>query len=440
MRTIRNISALALLATSLCCLPVSSFGNPSFTQAESAFLDGDHATVVTFANQALASDPSLQDARFLRGMSRYALGNLGLALHDLNTYLASGAPNYRSQAEKMAKTIQPKVGPSTPSTPSNPSNVSDAPLYGAPTPVDRSLGVDTTGVLETIELNPGQPPVETAASLPLRYTVSLGYHYDDRVVLRPVGDEAPEDPISDSAFHLRLNADMSPSEEGYVVRYDADWLRYDKASRESRLAQKVELGWHSPLGTKHHDFEIVGIADLTLLDMEGYRTRFGATATWFQMPGPRRDWAKVRIGRDRYDDFSDYNGIYWGGDIGQDYIVGDTILSWSAGYQDQGAELPEVEFTDTHASVSALWNITDTFAAGAGGAWIDNPYGGGRFDPVFEGTRDDTFLTGQVFFKYKLTDNFSLEPSVTFIQRDSTVSDLEYDRVIAELNAVLMRW
>ena len=431
MKTILFKSAALLLLAGL-CLPLSVSANPAFTQAEAAFLDGDHAQVVTFANQALAADPSLQDARFLRGMSRYALGNLGLALHDLNTYLDSGAPNYRGEAEKMAKTLQPKVGPSTPA------QASEAPLFGAPTSVDRNSGIDTTGVLETIELNPGDPAVVAPAALPLRYTLSAGYHRDDRVVLRPVGDEAPEDPITDSALHFRANVDMSPPDEGYVARYDADWLLYDKASRESRLAQKVELGWHSPLGTKHQDFEIVGLADLILLDFDGYRTRFGATATWFQMPGPRRDWAKARIGRDKYDEFDDYDGTFWGGDIGQDYIVGDTILSWSAGYMDQGADLPEVAFTDTHASVGALWNISDTFAAGVGGAWIDNPYD--RFDPVFEDTRDDTFYTGQVFLKYKLTDNVSLEPSVTFIQRDSSVGDLDYDRVIGELNAVLMRW
>jgi len=425
-----NTAAAFVVVATLCFQPGVSVANPAFSQAEAAFLSGDHADVITFANQALVADPGLLDARFLRGMSRYAQGNLGLALHDLNTYVSSGGQSYLGEAQKMVKTLQAKVGPATPA------NVSEAPLMGAPTPVDRNSGVDTAGVLETIELNPGEPAAESG--LPMRYTLSAGYHHDDRVVLRPVGDEPPEDPISDNALHLRANVDVSPPEEGYVARYDADWLLYDKASRESRLAQKVELGWHSPLGTKHQDFEIVGLADLILLDMEGYRTRFGATATWYQIPGARRDWAKIRIGQDEYDEFEDYDGTFWGGDIGQDYIAGDFILSWNAGYLEQDAELPEVAYSDTHAGGSVLWNMSDTVAAGLGAAWIKNPYD--RFDPVFEDTRDDTFYTGQAFLKYKLSDNVSIEPSLTFIQRDSSVNGLDYDRVIAELNAVLMRW
>lgn len=428
LRLVTTLTFAAFLA-----MPVAAQtpGLDLLVQTEQAFVDGDNQRVLELATRTLNSDPSLADARFMRGMANHLLGRDMLALHDLNAYLQTGQ-NYRKEAGDMVLLLEKQLGATAPT------EAWGAPVAGRGTiSPDRSGTVNTAGILDSMGPVPGatgEPKGITgdAGTLPLRYTFSAGVHYDDRVVLRP-DDTGALDPIEDSAVHLRANVDLSPREGGYILRYDGDAMLYNEAERERRLAQKVEAGWHTTFDGSKHDLELVGIADLILLDWEEYRRRFGGAMTW-QYFDNHRTWAKVKVGDDAYDEFSDYDGNYWGAEAGQDYILGDWILSWAATYLDQSAQLPEVEFTERTLSLSALYNLSDTLSVGAGVAFIDNPYD--RFDPVFEQVRKDDLRSGQAFLRYKLTDNLSLEPSITFIQRESSVSDLDYDRFIAEINAV----
>ena len=433
---------LQILPALLLAFAASAAANPLaggwLAQAESDFLAQRYDQVIETCDRIISAAPQVNDAHFLRGMSHYHLDRPDLARNDLEVY-QRGEGNYLEEAGRMLRVLDKQLA-------------RDSRRRPAAQPLPDPPGTEATFEVATTDDDPESGdivvrPVRRGAGgsdagafdLPMRYRVSAGAHWDSRVLLRPENGELPDDPeVSDTALALRGNAQWRRDEGGPVLRYTGDWLLYNKARRESRLGQAGEAGWHWTFDDEAVDLELVGFGQHTWLDFEEYRRRYGARFSPTRFSGVRRDWLQLSIGDDTYDEFSDYNGTYWMANAGQDFVLGDWILGWNLGYLDQSAALPEVEFTETIVGTSLRYSWTDQFQTGAGLMWIDNPYD--RYDPVFEDQRDDEFITAQVWLRYALSETVSIEPSLTYIQRDSSVDRLGYDRFIAEINTVLSRW
>lgn len=432
-----------LLLSSVLFFGIYGLANPMagtwLGQAEGQFLDADYELTISTCDRILAAAPQVNDARFLRGMSRFHQKKLDLAYDDLAMYIKDEG-NYLQEAEQMVGLLEKKL--------------KDAPpRVNSPTTLTRRLdggSASTDDPDQPIGVRRGPLAPENASgipdgsetglfNLPMRYRVSAGLQYDSRVLLRPLDEAAIEEPeISDIAINLRGGVQWIRPEGGPIARYDGNWLIYNEARRESRLAQKLELGWHQTWLDEALDVEVVGFGDLILLDNEEYRQRYGGRLGVTHFSGIRRDWFQGGLGDDSYREFSDYNGGYYSLNLGQDYVLGDWVAGWNAGYLAQSAALKEVEFTEKIAGVSLRYSVSDSLQTGGAVVWIDNPYD--RFDPVFEDRRDDQFITAQWWMSYAITDSFSIEPSITYINRDSSVDSLAYDRFIAEINTVLTRW
>lgn len=383
-----------------------------YALAEQALIEQDHAAVVKITDKIIEGSETDRyvDARFLRGLSHHTLGNTPAAIEDLSIYLQSNG-SYAPEA----------------------SNLLDA-------------------IIKAAEANP-QPPESTddAAASQLadsgsgykfQYSVSIGAQYDDRVLIRPGGPNgdipADEPEIEDGALTLRSFGQYHNPDGGFFGRYVGDFTGYIDAETERRFLGTGIGGWHTTFGGTPFDLEIAGFGEAILLDWESFRNRFGGHVSLSHSPGSRRDWILLEIGSDDYPDYPDFDGTYYTALGGQQFFQLPWTFGWFAKHLQQGAEADFLEYDETSLGLDASYQVNDDLTLGGAIIYADNPYD--SFDPLFDTTREDTYWSGRLFLKYNLSKKWSLQPSVTIIDRSSNVSSLEYDRLLFEVNAVYLDW
>jgi len=363
---------------------------------EDAYFEENYSELITEATTYLDGAPEDHDIRFLRGMAYSFVGELQQAQTDIQTALEGGTM-HDAEARLMLKNLS--------SLRSSVDSSSDA----------------------------GKPP----AAKPFSYNVSLGIHSDTRVLIRPKErDPEPVEDIEDQAAQLKLLLRFQ-SKRGLFASYFNNALFYNEATDENRLTQNMVIGYRHKGKRSIQDIGLLG--NSILLDGDEYRRRYGVQANILgSLTTNVAVWAGAEVGQDEFPEYEEYDGDYASLRLGALRFWGPMRLTLDGSYTDHSARLDEVGYTETSVGLGAEMQIHKRVDVGIHGRYTDNPYD--KFDDAFDLKRKDQYLTGRLFGRYHIRSGFSIEPSATYIQRDSNVDTLEYDRWVLELNTVLWSW